>query len=136
MNLTRISRASVAKTSVLFVERGYYQNAGLDVHIDVCKDPKKTLLRVIEKKVDYAFSYTSIPHIDKHKAPVEVGYSFLESTPLVLLSHSSIEGIEQLRGKKIAGKKEYLLYSPVGLMLKQFDVRLKNSTFVSLHTSI
>ena len=118
------------------LQRGYYQNAGLDVHIDVCKDPKKTLLRVIEKKVDYAFSYTSIPHIDKHKAPVEVGYSFLESTPLVLLSHSSIEGIEQLRGKKIAGKKEYLLYSPVGLMLKQFDVRLKNSTFVFFDSAI
>ena len=112
------------------LQKGYYRDAGLGVHVRLSKDSAKTLLRVIETKSDYALTYTSVPRLEKHQAPVEVVASFLPTSSLVLFGASSVSSVKELQGKKIAGEKDHIIYSSVGLMLKQFNVTAENSQFV------
>jgi putative hydroxymethylpyrimidine transport system substrate-binding protein len=86
-------------------ERGYFEEAGLDVSIDAPSDPAAPIKQVAAGRTDLAISYEPEVALARQEGLDVVAVAALVNRPLtslIWLQKSGIKGVADLRGKTIA----------------------------------
>jgi len=91
------------------LEKGYYQDAGLDVRIVETQDYRSTIDRMLEGEADYAVSGSDVLIHRVKGGPVVALATVFQHSPYALLvrADSGIQRIEDLAGKRIMIGKGY-----------------------------
>jgi putative hydroxymethylpyrimidine transport system substrate-binding protein len=87
------------------IDRGYFRDAGLDVHPQVPSDPSAPIKEVAAGRVDLAISYEpEVLLAHDQGLPVKAVAAVVPTplTSLIWLKGSGIRGVKDLRGKTIA----------------------------------
>ena len=87
------------------IDRGYFRDAGLDVHPQVPSDPSAPIKEVAAGRVDLAISYEPEVLLAQDQGlPVKAVASIVPRplTSMIWLAGSGIQGVKDLRGKTIA----------------------------------
>ncbi len=120
---------------VIAKQKGYFKQHGIDVDIQEPGDPSTPPKLVAANKVDLAITYQPNLTMDVAEGLPLVRTATLIATPLntlMTLDNGKINGLKDLKGKKIgialAGNEE----ANVGTMLKSVGVNYKDVTIVNV----
>lgn len=83
------------------IQQGYYQKAGFDVEVRAWKPGVSAVDDVITGRVDYATGYSSLVADFAKGVPIKLVMASFQFSPMILLSHEPVLGLEQLSGKKV-----------------------------------
>ncbi|MGZ5599038.1 MAG: ABC transporter substrate-binding protein [Methylobacter sp.] len=85
------------------LEKGYYRDAGLDVHIVEASPTHSTVETVVNGGADFGVSNTQLLLDRSHGAPVVALAAIMQHSPLslVVLSDSGIRTVKDLTGRKL-----------------------------------
>jgi len=81
--------------------QGYYEEVGLDVHIDAWQPGVNALDDVLSGKTDYATGYSSIVADYAKGKPIKLLMAAFQYSPMVLLSHKPVTSLADLEGGKV-----------------------------------
>jgi putative hydroxymethylpyrimidine transport system substrate-binding protein len=87
------------------IDRGYFSDAGLDVHPQVPSDPSAPIKEVATGRVDLAISYEpEVLLAQDHGLPVKAVAAIVPTplTSMIWLADSGIRNVKDLRGKTVA----------------------------------
>ncbi len=114
-------------------EKGFYQEAGLDVELREYEPNVDNIERVLNRDVNYSVINSSLIVQDGKVVPTVLLASYLQKSPLVFVTKPSIKKPSDLIGKRIMGTTDEFKYSSLGLMLNHFFITPENTTIVE-HT--
>ncbi len=114
-------------------EKGFYKEAGLDVAILEYEGGEDIIDSVLKQKTNYGIYHSSIFIEDGKVKPIILLATYLQQSPLIFVSHTLIKEPKEMIGKTIMGTSNELKYSPLGLMLKHYNITKENST-IQEHT--
>ncbi|MEA3405876.1 MAG: diguanylate cyclase [Pseudomonadota bacterium] len=83
------------------IKQGYYQQAGLDVTVKAWQPGVNVIDEVLSARADYAIGYSSIIADYAKGQPVSLVMASFQFSPMVLLSHEPIHGLDQFSGKSV-----------------------------------
>ena len=117
-------------------EKGYYRDAGLDVELREYQESSDVVSDVLNRKSNYGI-YNSSLVVDNGKIkPIVVMATYLQHSPLVLVTRKGIDNPAGLVGKTIMGTQNELKHSSLSLLLSHFDITSRNTRFVDQTFSI
>ncbi len=111
-------------------EKGFYKEAGLDVEIKEYEANKDVVFDVLNKNSTYGVSNSNIILDNGKIASVVLLASYLQKSPLVLITKPNIKHPRELANKVIMGGKDELKYSSLALLFSHFNINSLNSKFV------
>lgn len=117
-------------------EKGFYRNAGLDVELREYTQNSDVVSEVLNAKANYGVYNSSIVVDNGKIKPIVVMATYLQHSPLVLVTRKGIDSPADLVGKTIMGTKNELKHSTLSLLLSHFDISSQNSRFVDQTFSI
>lgn len=82
------------------VQQGYYQQAGLDVHLHDFDGMTDILSDVVQGKSDFAILYATAVADYIKGAPIQLVMNSFQHSPMVLLTHKPIKDLAELGGTK------------------------------------
>jgi len=106
-------------------EKGFYKDVGLDVEIKEYNGTS-VLNDVINGKADFGVAYGDIFTSIILNKPVVLLANFFKRSPLVLATKPSIVTPLELKNKKIMAAENEFKFTSLGLLLKKFDIKLKD----------
>ena len=118
---------------IMAQEKGFYKEAGLDVAVLEYEGGEDIIDSVIKQKTNYGIYHSSIFIEDGKVKPIILLATYLQQSPLIFVSHTLIKEPKEMIGKTIMGTSNELKYSPLGLMLKHYNITKENST-IQEHT--
>ncbi|WP_024955042.1 diguanylate cyclase [Sulfurospirillum arcachonense] len=104
-------------------EKGFYKEAGLDVTLLEYSDGVDIQKDVISKKVDFGISNAPLMIKNNILQPVVVLATYLQRSPLVLVTQPEIKKPSELEGKKIMVTEEEYRSSSLSLLLEHFFIK-------------
>lgn len=114
-------------------EKGFYKEAGLDVELKEYTPDTDVVQEVLSGRANYGVSNSNII-LDKDRvSPAVLLATYLQKSPLVLVTKPDIKNPLDLIGKRIMGAKDELKYSSLALLLEHFNINNTNSNIIS-HT--
>lgn len=81
------------------LQQGYYQQAGLDVHLHPFQVEKNVLSEVLEGRVQFGIGYSSVIADYIKGAPIQLVLASFQHSPMVLLTHEPIADLSELASK-------------------------------------
>jgi len=114
-------------------EKGFYREAGLDVELIEYQSGMDPLGRIMRGEVDYGVHNSSIVIDDGEVQPSVILATYLQRSPLVLVTRPDIESPSDLEGRTIMGTSHELANSSLALLLAHFYISKDNAQFVE-HT--
>ncbi|QKJ26265.1 diguanylate cyclase [Aliarcobacter cibarius] len=112
-------------------EKGFYNDVNLEVEFKEYDLQTDIMYDVLNQKTTYGISNSNVV-LDKSKiAPIVLLATYLQKSPLVLVTQPSIKHPNQLIGKTIMGGKDELKYSSIALLFSHFGINNINSGFNS-----
>ena len=117
-------------------EKGYYRDAGLDVELREYQEGSDVVSDVLSRKSNYGIYNSSIVVDNGKIKPIVVMATYLQHSPLVLVTRKGIDNPAGLVGKTIMGTQNELKHSSLSLLLSHFDITSRNSRFVDQTFSI
>lgn len=118
---------------IMAQEKGFYEEAGLDVAILEYEGGEDIIDSVLKQKANYGIYHSSIFIEDGKVKPIILLATYLQQSPLIFVSHTLIKEPKEMIGKTIMGTSNELKYSPLGLMLKHYNITKENSA-IQEHT--
>ncbi|CAN8139155.1 polar amino acid transport system substrate-binding protein [uncultured Thiomicrorhabdus sp.] len=83
------------------IQQGYYRQAGLDVTLKAWQPGILATDEVLAKRADFGVGYSSVV-IDAAKGkPLDLVMASFQYSPMILLSHTPVEHLQQLSGAKV-----------------------------------
>jgi diguanylate cyclase (GGDEF)-like protein len=113
--------------------KGFYRDVGLDVEILEYQPGQDVIEQVLAGEVEFGIHNAALVLHDNEVAPVVMLATYLQRSPLVLVTRPDIDGPADLLGERIMGTTNEFRYSSLALMLNHFYVNKSNSHFVE-HT--
>ncbi len=98
-------------------EKGFYREAGLDVDIIEYQPGHDVIERVLDNQVEFGIHNAALVLSDGEVAPVVMLATYLQRSPLVLITQPDIRRPSDLLGKRIMGTTNEFRYSSLALML-------------------
>ena len=111
-------------------EKGFYQEAGLDVTLKEYSAGSNVVDQVLNRKANYGIHNSQLVFDGEALVPVVMLASYFQHSPLIIVAHPSIQSPADLIGKKVMGTSDELKHSSLALMLNHFSVNHDNSTLV------
>lgn len=111
-------------------EKGFYRAVGLDVKLIEYEKGISILDDVVEQKVNYGISKTSILSNNGKIIPVKLLATYFQRSPNVLLTSKDIISPNDLIGKVIMLSKESQLQSAIAPFLNHFYLNNENTHIV------
>lgn len=112
-------------------EKGFYEDENLEVEFKEYDLQTDIVYDVLNQKSTYGISNSNIVLEDNQIAPIVLLATYLQKSPLVLVTQPNIKHPSELVGKRIMGGKDELKYSSVALLFSHFEINNINSSFVS-----
>lgn len=148
--ITVLNGASLEKVSVQFdwkyqfeyagyiaaKEKGYYQDAGLDVQLREYCEGSDVVSDVLSGKANYGIYNSSVVVENGRLRPIVLMATYLQHSPLIFVTQKGIKNPADLIGKTIMGTNNELKHSSLSLLLSHFDITSSNSRFVNQTFSI
>ncbi len=111
-------------------EKGFYEEAGLDVELREYNQNIDTVNDVLNGISTYGIHHSSI-FIENNKIkPIVILGTYLQKAPLIFIAQKGITHPSQMKNKTIMGTKSELKYSALGLMLKHYDISENNANII------
>ena len=103
-------------------EKGFYADAGLDVHFKPFKSGIDIVEEVLQGRADYGLAYAGI--IGRHLKgdPILFLANFFKQSPLVLVTQPEILLPSDLVGKRVMAANDSMTLATLLMMLKKFGV--------------
>ncbi|MDD2266197.1 diguanylate cyclase [Sulfuricurvum sp.] len=117
-------------------EKGYYRDAGLDVELREYREGTDVVTDVLNRKSNYGIYNSSIVVDNGKIKPIIVMATYLQHSPLVLITRKGIDNPAALVGKTIMVTQNELKHSSLSLLLSHFDITSRNARFVDQTFSI
>ncbi len=114
-------------------EKGFYKEVGLDVTIQEYSKESPPVESILDKKADYAVSYSSIIIDYLQGKPLIFLANFFKQSPLAIVAQPEIKQPQQLVGKKVMGNFSGIDGISLQMIFKQFGVDPK--TFFHVDSS-
>jgi len=114
---------------IMAKEKGFYQEAGLDVELIEYQKDRKIVEAVLSGQHNYGLYNSSIAINEGEFLPTILMASYLQRSPLVFITSKGIKSPKDLIGKKIMGTKDELKNSTLGLLLNHFYIHSGNTSF-------
>lgn len=112
-------------------EKGFYEDENLEVEFKEYDLQTDIVYDILNQKSTYGISNSNIVLEDNQMAPIVLLATYLQKSPLVLVTQPNIKHPSELVGKRIMGGKDELKYSSVALLFSHFEINNINSSFVS-----
>jgi len=114
-------------------EKGFYQEAGLEVELREYHNGVDVVSDVLNHKANYGVYNSSIVVENTRLRPIVLMATYLQHSPLVLVSQKGIENPADLIGKTIMGTGNEFKHSSLSLLLSHFGITPQNSRLID-HT--
>lgn len=114
-------------------EKGFYQEAGLDVELREYHKGIDVVSDVLSHKAQYGIYNSSIVVENGRVRPIVLMATYLQHSPLVFVSQKGLENPADLIGRTLMGTKNELKHSSLSLLLSHFGITTQNSHFMD-HT--
>lgn len=111
-------------------EKGFYEEVGLDVELLEYRADIDIAQEVLSQRVNYGVSNSNIILDRGSISPVVLLATYLQKSPLVLVTKPNIKNPLDLVGKNIMGAKDELKYSSLALLLEHFNINNSNSNII------
>ncbi len=111
-------------------EKGFYADAGLDVHFKPFKSGIDIVDEVLQGRADYGLAYAGIIGRYLEGDPLLFLANFFKQSPLVLVTQPEIALPSDLVGKRVMATNDSMTLATLLMMLKKFDVAPKDFTVV------
>ncbi|WP_422237046.1 diguanylate cyclase [Sulfuricurvum sp.] len=145
--ITMLNAAALEKVSVQFdwkyqfeyagyiaaKEKGFYRDAGLDVELREYREGIDVVSDVLNHKANYGIYNSSFVVEDGRIKPIVLMATYLQHSPLVLITQKGIENPSDLIGKTIMGTKNEFNHSSLSLLFSHFRINSSNSRLID-HT--
>ena len=83
------------------LKQGYYERAGLDVTIKSWQPGIDVVDEVVSGRANFATAYSSVIADYAKGAPIKLVMASFQFSPMVLLSHTPLNDLEQMSGKSV-----------------------------------
>ncbi|WP_294894025.1 MULTISPECIES: diguanylate cyclase [unclassified Sulfuricurvum] len=117
-------------------EKGYYREAGLDVELREYHAGIDVVSDVLRRKSTYGIYNSSIVVEKGRIQPIVLMATYLQHSPLVLITQKGIKNPTDLIAKTIMGTNNEFKHSSLSLLLTHFNITSDNSRFVNQTFSI
>lgn len=111
-------------------EKGFYKEVGLDVTFKEYSKESAPVESVLNKKAEYAISYSSIIIDYLQGKPLVFLANFFKQSPLAIVAQPEIKQPQQLIGKKVMGNFSGIDGISLQMMFRQFGVDPKTFSHV------
>lgn len=111
-------------------EKGFYQEAGLDVDLVEYQNGMDIVSDVLDEKKHFGIHYSSIIVKNKKVVPSKLLATYFQKTPYVFATATEIKTPHDLQGKRVMMPKQSLNDTALGLLLAHFYLNDSNVTFV------
>lgn len=113
---------------IMAKENGYFQDVGLDVDI-LESNGADSLKELEESKIDYAITNSVITYESKKLKNVSLVATYLQRSPLVLVTQPEIKSILDLKNKTVMLSYNNRYNSSLTIMFDYFNINNKNTNF-------
>jgi len=117
-------------------EKGFYQEAGLDVELREYQRGIDVVSDVLNHKAQYGIYNSSIVVENGRVRPIVLMATYLHHSPLVFVAQKGLENPADLIGKTLMGTKNELKHSSLSLLLSHFGITPQNSRLIDQTFSI
>ncbi|OHD87215.1 MAG: diguanylate cyclase [Sulfuricurvum sp. RIFCSPLOWO2_02_43_6] len=117
-------------------EKGFYQEAGLDVELREYQRGIDVVSDVLNHKAQYGIYNSSIVVENGRVRPIVLLATYLHHSPLVFVAQKGLENPADLIGKTLMGTKNELKHSSLSLLLSHFGITPQNSRLIDQTFSI
>ena len=114
-------------------EKGFYRESGLDVELREYHNGVDVVSDVLNHKAHYGVYNSSIVVENSRIRPIVLMGTYLQHSPLVLVSQKGLENPADLIGKTIMGTDNEFKHSSLSLLLSHFGITPQNSHLID-HT--
>ncbi len=111
-------------------EKGFYQQAGLDVELREYQPGINVAQQVDRRAVNYGTHNSLLIFDGEQLKPAVMLASYFQHSPLVFVSHSSIKHPSDILGKRLMGTTDELMHSGLALLLNHFSIDQQNTTLI------
>ncbi|MCD6581238.1 MAG: diguanylate cyclase [Desulfuromusa sp.] len=118
------------------IEKGFYEEAGLDVTLLEYQAGSDTVENVLNHTVNYGIHNSSLVIANEKIQPIVLLATYFQRSPLIFVSKPEIKNPNDLLGKTIMGTKDEFKYSSLALLLNHFYIDSNNSNIVEHSFSI
>ena len=117
-------------------EKGFYQEAGLDVELREYQRGIDVVSDVLNHKAQYGIYNSSIVVENGRVRPIVLLATYLHHSPLIFVAQKGLENPADLIGKTLMGTKNELKHSSLSLLLSHFGITPQNSRLIDQTFSI
>lgn len=114
---------------IMAKERGHYKDVGLDVEL-LEYDNGDSIQKLVDGKIDLTISNTIVAFSDRRLDDVTLLATYLQRSPLVLITQPEIDSPIDLEGKRIMMSENNLHNSSLSILLAYYNIDAENTTFV------
>ncbi|MDD2780768.1 diguanylate cyclase [Sulfuricurvum sp.] len=114
-------------------EKGFYREVGLDVELREYRSGVNVVSDVLSHKSNYGIYNSSIVVENGRIRPIVLMATYLQHSPLILVSQKGLENPADLIGKSLMGTDNEFKHSSLSLLLSHFGITPENSHLVD-HT--
>lgn len=109
-------------------EKGYYNQAGLDVTILDANKKESSFESVMNKKAQYGVGHSSLIINYMNGAPIVVMAAIYQSSPMVLLTRKDahIHGAKELKNKRVMLTDDMLQWAEIQAMLRSVGLKIED----------
>lgn len=109
-------------------EKGYYNQAGLDVTILDANKKESSFKSVMGKKAQYGVGHSSLIVNYINGAPIVLMAAIYQSSPMVLLTHKDahIHGAKELKNKRVMLTEDMLQWAEIQAMLRSVGAKIED----------
>ncbi len=118
------------------VEKGFYQDAGLDVTLHEYQAGVDTVAEVLAGEVNYGIHNASLVITEGKIQPIVLLATYYQRSPLVFVTAPDIKTPREMLGRTIMGTTDEFKYSSLALMLNHFGITNENSKIIGHSFSI
>ena len=114
---------------IMAKELGYYKDVGLDVTLLEYKNTD--IIQDLEAaKIDYALTNSLINYHEKKLHKVTLVATYLQKSPLILITQNDIKSIMDLKNKTIMMSQSDRYNSSLSILFEYFKIDSSNNTFL------
>jgi len=115
---------------IMAKEKGFYQDAGLEVHLHEYDPDSNIIDDVLSQKYNYGIFNSSISVKEGKVEPTILMATYFQQSPLALVASKDIKHPKDIVGKKVMLSSAEIKYSSLGLLLDHFYINSKNTKFI------
>ncbi|MGY8871835.1 MAG: diguanylate cyclase [Pseudomonadales bacterium] len=115
---------------IMAKEKGFYQEAGLDVELLEYQAGFDTVDKVLSQENNYGIHNSSVIIHEGKLQPIVLLATYYQQSPLIFVTSKEVKTPKDLIGKTIMGTKDELKYSSLALMLDHFFITKTNAELI------